>query len=100
MHAPLHAHQVRYQFSTAPPGVSTLIARARQFSSFVLVLGSLAAGDEFLPLQALIMQNKDVRSVAVVVVVAAAVEVVGGQNLLILLRNVLMFVVLLVVASE
>ena len=43
---------------------SSLIARARQFSSFVLVLGTLNAADEFNPVSAIILQNKDVRIVA------------------------------------
>jgi len=39
---------------------STLIARARQYSSFVLLMGTLNAADEFNPTNALIMRNKDV----------------------------------------
>ena len=46
--------------ATAPP--SSLIARARQFSSFVLLLGTLNAADEFNPINAIILQNKDVSS--------------------------------------
>merc|ERR1712000_585899 len=36
-----------------------VVARARQFSMFVLMLGKLAAGDEFQPSHAILVQNKD-----------------------------------------
>ena len=48
---------------SAPPSV--LIARARQFSSFILVLGTMTAGDAMDPQHAIILQNKDVRCFAV-----------------------------------
>lgn len=48
------------QFSTSPPPATLeLIARARQFSSFVLLIGSLASNDVMVPEHALIIQNKD-----------------------------------------
>ena len=37
----------------------TMIARARQFSSFIILVGSLSSADTFLPESAMIVQNKD-----------------------------------------
>lgn len=37
----------------------SLVARARQFSSFIVLLGSIASADLFLPKYAIIVQNKD-----------------------------------------
>eukprot|EP00750_Incisomonas_marina_P027742 INCI6230.4.p1 GENE.INCI6230.4~~INCI6230.4.p1 ORF type:complete len:656 (-),score=147.96 INCI6230.4:38-2005(-) len=51
------AEHVAAASAAAPP--SSLIARARQFSSFILLLGSLNAGDEFNATHALILKNKD-----------------------------------------
>mmetsp|Transcript_37204 Transcript_37204/g.54779 ORF Transcript_37204/g.54779 Transcript_37204/m.54779 type:complete len:923 (+) Transcript_37204:98-2866(+) len=50
---------VFHKFSNSAPPSLNLIARARQFSSFLLMLGSLSAADEFQPTHALIIQNKD-----------------------------------------
>ena len=56
--APITGLDAAQQSRVAAPA-TTLIARARQFSSFILVLGNLHAADVFNPVQALIMQNKD-----------------------------------------
>lgn len=50
---------VFHKFSNAPAPRLSLIARARQFSSFILMLGSLNGADIFQPTHALIIQNKD-----------------------------------------
>ena len=50
------------QVSTPPaPGHRRLklVARARQFSSFLLLIGKMGSKDEFLPKHAIILQNKD-----------------------------------------
>ncbi len=36
-----------------------MVARARQFSSFILLVGSIASADVFLPKYAIIIKNKD-----------------------------------------
>eukprot|EP00339_Tiarina_fusa_P021804 CAMPEP_0117014176 /NCGR_PEP_ID=MMETSP0472-20121206/11550_1 /TAXON_ID=693140 ORGANISM="Tiarina fusus, Strain LIS" /NCGR_SAMPLE_ID=MMETSP0472 /ASSEMBLY_ACC=CAM_ASM_000603 /LENGTH=684 /DNA_ID=CAMNT_0004717671 /DNA_START=752 /DNA_END=2806 /DNA_ORIENTATION=- len=50
---------VSYQFSGALPAGLKVIARARQFSSFILMIGTVTAADEFQPKEAVIVQNKD-----------------------------------------
>ena len=47
----------RFESSSSPDYV--LAARARQFSSFVLMAGTMAGPDEFTPKDAIIVQNKD-----------------------------------------
>jgi hypothetical protein len=56
-----HVHALlRHQFDADETGGSLCVtARARQFSSFVLMVGKLAAGDEFAPSHAILVQNKD-----------------------------------------
>ena len=52
---------IRHEFSGSSNLQSQLkiIARARQFSSFILVIGSVISSDEFLPKHAILIQNKD-----------------------------------------
>eukprot|EP00009_Paramoeba_aestuarina_P009003 CAMPEP_0201510712 /NCGR_PEP_ID=MMETSP0161_2-20130828/3296_1 /ASSEMBLY_ACC=CAM_ASM_000251 /TAXON_ID=180227 /ORGANISM="Neoparamoeba aestuarina, Strain SoJaBio B1-5/56/2" /LENGTH=935 /DNA_ID=CAMNT_0047905929 /DNA_START=42 /DNA_END=2849 /DNA_ORIENTATION=+ len=50
---------VTHQFSHDYMGDFTLNARARQFSSFVLMVGRITGKDEFDPESAIIVQNKD-----------------------------------------
>ncbi len=54
----LHAW-VGHQFSSSSESL-TLVARARQFSSFILLVGRIASADAFEPRHAIIVQNKDV----------------------------------------
>lgn len=55
-----HVHgYVAHQFSGQAPPVLRLAARARQFSSFVLMVGRIASADLFEPKAAMIIQNKD-----------------------------------------
>ncbi|MBL4848360.1 MAG: hypothetical protein JKY65_22805 [Planctomycetes bacterium] len=54
----LHAW-VAHQFSGFSETL-TLIARARQFSSYILLLGRISSADTFEPSHAIIVQNKDV----------------------------------------
>jgi hypothetical protein len=54
----LHA-SVLHTFSDAPPAPLQLQVRARQFSSFVLVVGKIAAADVFEPTGAIIVKDKD-----------------------------------------
>jgi hypothetical protein len=54
----LHA-MVFHQFSGQSGGVLNMMARARQFSSFILLAGTIVSADEFDPKIALIIQNKD-----------------------------------------
>jgi hypothetical protein len=49
---------VAHQFAGSPSFAYTLQARTRQFSSFILLLGSIGAVDTFYPKQAIILQNK------------------------------------------
>lgn len=58
----LHAW-VAHGFADSPKLPLELIARARQFSSFVLVLGRIASADVFEPSHALIVENKDLLEV-------------------------------------
>ncbi len=54
----LHAW-VSHQFSGQPGPSLSLIARARQFSSFILLVGRIASADSFEPKIGVILQNKD-----------------------------------------
>eukprot|EP01060_Flectonema_neradi_P006586 TRINITY_DN1445_c0_g2_i4.p1 TRINITY_DN1445_c0_g2~~TRINITY_DN1445_c0_g2_i4.p1 ORF type:complete len:891 (+),score=195.21 TRINITY_DN1445_c0_g2_i4:43-2673(+) len=49
---------VTYSFDQVAPPV-TLSARSRQFSGFILLVGTLATGNTFVPESAMIIQNKD-----------------------------------------
>ena len=55
----LHAW-VSHQFGGRAGAAASLVARARQFSSFVLLVGRIASADTFEPKAAVILQNKDV----------------------------------------
>ena len=48
-----------HRFKTKPRNEYELIARARQFSSFLVVLGTLQGPNKFDPKEAIILQNKD-----------------------------------------
>ncbi len=54
----LHAW-VSHQFSGQAPAALQLVARARQFSSFVLLVGRISSADTFEPRLGIIVQNKD-----------------------------------------
>lgn len=54
----LHAW-ISHQFSGQPGPVLSLIARARQFSSFILLVGRIASAEVFEPRFGIIVQNKD-----------------------------------------
>eukprot|EP00009_Paramoeba_aestuarina_P004138 CAMPEP_0201506902 /NCGR_PEP_ID=MMETSP0161_2-20130828/735_1 /ASSEMBLY_ACC=CAM_ASM_000251 /TAXON_ID=180227 /ORGANISM="Neoparamoeba aestuarina, Strain SoJaBio B1-5/56/2" /LENGTH=911 /DNA_ID=CAMNT_0047901141 /DNA_START=111 /DNA_END=2846 /DNA_ORIENTATION=- len=54
----LHAF-ISHQFSGSTFGGLNLIARTRQFSSFILVVGQIISSTEFEPRHAIIVQNKD-----------------------------------------
>jgi hypothetical protein len=54
----LHAY-VAHQFSGASGLALSLVARARQFSSFILLVGRIASADTFEPKLGIIVQNKD-----------------------------------------
>ena len=54
----LHAAVLHRFASEAPPAV-TLRARARQFSSFILLIGKIVGKDRFEPCDALVVKNKD-----------------------------------------
>ncbi len=54
----LHAW-VSHQFSGHNTSPLSLVARARQFSSFILVVGRIAGASLFEPKHAIIVQNKD-----------------------------------------
>ena len=58
----LHAW-ISHQFSGQPGPALSLVARARQFSSFILLVGRIAAADVFEPRFGIIVQNKDVLSI-------------------------------------
>jgi hypothetical protein len=48
-----------HQFSGQSQGSYELASRARQFSCFILMIGTLAGAGEFAPQHAIILQNKD-----------------------------------------
>lgn len=51
---------LRHQFSSVGgTGPVSLVARARQFSSFMLMVGTMTSADTFDPKHAIILQNKD-----------------------------------------
>ena len=54
----LHSY-VDHQFSTTQSVRATLNARAKQFSSFILLVGRIASIDLFEPKYAIILENKD-----------------------------------------
>jgi hypothetical protein len=54
----LHAW-ISHQFSDQPGPSLSLVARARQFSSFILLVGRIASADVFEPRLGVIVQNKD-----------------------------------------
>lgn len=54
----LHAW-ISHQFSGQVAPALSLIARARQFSSFILLVGRIASADSFEPRLGVILQNKD-----------------------------------------
>ena len=53
-----HAYTAR-TFAGARPAPLQLVASARQFSSWILVLGTVTAVDEFTPAHAIVVSNKD-----------------------------------------
>jgi hypothetical protein len=58
----LHAF-ITHQFSDSSELALGLVARARQFSSFVLLVGRIASADVFEPKFGIIIQNKDVLTI-------------------------------------
>mmetsp|Transcript_3484 Transcript_3484/g.6122 ORF Transcript_3484/g.6122 Transcript_3484/m.6122 type:complete len:911 (+) Transcript_3484:251-2983(+) len=48
-----------HRFSDSSNSEVNLIARTRQFSSFVVMIGTIVAKDEFAPKHAIVLQNKD-----------------------------------------
>eukprot|EP00545_Synedropsis_sp_CCMP1620_P000355 CAMPEP_0119005492 /NCGR_PEP_ID=MMETSP1176-20130426/1748_1 /TAXON_ID=265551 /ORGANISM="Synedropsis recta cf, Strain CCMP1620" /LENGTH=988 /DNA_ID=CAMNT_0006957305 /DNA_START=85 /DNA_END=3051 /DNA_ORIENTATION=+ len=50
---------INHRFGSSSTGSFTLSARARQFSSFLLIVGVMAGADQFSPKDAIIVQNKD-----------------------------------------
>eukprot|EP01108_Squamamoeba_japonica_P001167 TRINITY_DN1469_c0_g1_i4.p1 TRINITY_DN1469_c0_g1~~TRINITY_DN1469_c0_g1_i4.p1 ORF type:complete len:617 (+),score=97.80 TRINITY_DN1469_c0_g1_i4:47-1852(+) len=50
---------IQHQFSNVKDAKLRLTARARQFSSFILLVGKIASADTFEPTHAVIIQNKD-----------------------------------------
>src|SRR5690606_23355227 len=60
-----HIHGwLQHRFTDSPPDSSLrLIARARQFSSFVVLLGRVVAANQFEPKYAFIARNKDFFSI-------------------------------------
>lgn len=51
-----------------------MVARARQFSSFILVLGRIASADLFEPIQAMVVQNKDVLKIPLIMEILPAAK--------------------------
>ena len=50
---------IQHRFESEPTSSYQIAARARQFSSFLLILGTMAGKDKFMPKNAIILQNKD-----------------------------------------
>jgi len=50
---------VRHQFSGQDPPILQVVARARRFSSYILVLGKVMSVEQFLPTHAIIVRDKD-----------------------------------------
>ncbi len=64
VHGQRHLHAwVSHQFSGGSSLALELVARARQFSSFILLVGRIAAADVFEPRFGVIVQNKDLLSI-------------------------------------
>ena len=60
MTGPRYLHGwIQHRFASSDRSQFSLIARARQFSSFVLLVGVMAGPDKFNPKEAIIVQNKD-----------------------------------------
>ena len=55
----MHAAVLQQFKSDAPPPFLRLAARARQFSSFILMVGTLAPGNAFEPKHGIIIKDKD-----------------------------------------
>lgn len=52
---------IRYSFSSSDSvGSSTIVAHARQFSSYILLIGTMSSANTFEPKNAIVVQNKDV----------------------------------------
>eukprot|EP00012_Vannella_robusta_P001713 CAMPEP_0206186944 /NCGR_PEP_ID=MMETSP0166-20121206/2702_1 /ASSEMBLY_ACC=CAM_ASM_000260 /TAXON_ID=95228 /ORGANISM="Vannella robusta, Strain DIVA3 518/3/11/1/6" /LENGTH=889 /DNA_ID=CAMNT_0053602421 /DNA_START=1 /DNA_END=2667 /DNA_ORIENTATION=- len=59
-HGPRYIHaRVNHSFSGQTPPALHLTARARQFSSFILVIGNIISATKINPKHAIIVQNKD-----------------------------------------
>lgn len=58
----LHAH-LSHQFSGQSGAALSLVSRARQFSSFIVLVGRIASANSFEPKFAAIVQNKDELSI-------------------------------------
>ncbi|CAM9738306.1 unnamed protein product [Chrysoparadoxa australica] len=54
----LHGY-IQHKFATEAVMQHTLVARARQFSSFILMVGRIAAPDLFEPMHAIVVKDKD-----------------------------------------
>jgi len=50
---------IQTRFKSKPTNEFHIVARARQFSSFLLILGTIAGPNQFEPKDAIILQNKD-----------------------------------------
>ena len=50
---------IQHRFGSATPNKFTLAARARQFSSFMLIVGTMGGAEKFVPKDAIVLQNKD-----------------------------------------
>eukprot|EP01061_Rhynchopus_euleeides_P028824 TRINITY_DN469_c0_g2_i2.p1 TRINITY_DN469_c0_g2~~TRINITY_DN469_c0_g2_i2.p1 ORF type:complete len:1016 (+),score=383.73 TRINITY_DN469_c0_g2_i2:83-3130(+) len=59
-HGERHVHSyVCHKFCTEAMPAMSLVGRARQFSGFVLMVGTIGGADLFLPKHAILLQNKD-----------------------------------------
>ena len=60
MDGPVYLHGwLSHRFASCGSREFKLVGRARQFSSFLLMVGNMAGGDRFHPKDAIILQNKD-----------------------------------------
>lgn len=60
MTGPIYLHGwLSHRFAASGSRHFKLVARARQFSSFLLIIGNMAGADRFHPKDAIILQNKD-----------------------------------------
>ena len=60
MDGPVYLHGwLSHRFATCGSREFKLVGRARQFSSFMLMVGNMAGGDRFHPKDAIMLQNKD-----------------------------------------